>query len=437
MRQAGLSGLIPKKHGRTTVRVPGVRVADDLVKRQFRPDAPKILWIADIAYLRTWERWLYLSAVQDAYSRRIVGWSMADHMRTALVVDALTMAVWAPPVDRRPRRPTCQTEMPGAARDGAARFGGRAATAQQRRLELREVKVNDPNLSEEVNRRLTDELRQALGRDRVWVPADRPDPGRGEIPRRDQFVAFLEERRFLLARFGLFLLVIGAILALTAGSWWFFGVAVGLDVVAAATMAVATLQLTTLAERPSPTTVALLEDEGVPDPEHYFSRLVAAFSEGRLRGAADVLAPGENVRTAPAYEDPARATIEQESAMTPTSEPSAPGGERGLPAIVEWAIILGLVVVSISVPLGLGGGDLWLMTAVIVPCAVGWTMLQWLLSRTDDTGPPLVQGPWLSVAVVVVTALVVAAGCVVIALAIHNRVVPSRGQPLNATYRGQ
>jgi putative transposase len=93
MRQAGLSGLVPKKRGRTTVRVPGVRVADDLVGRRFRPDAPNVLWLADFTYLRTWEGWLYLAAVQDAYSRRIVGWSMADHMRTELVADALQMAV--------------------------------------------------------------------------------------------------------------------------------------------------------------------------------------------------------------------------------------------------------------------------------------------------------------------------------------------------------
>lgn len=93
MRQAGLSGLVAKKRGRTTIRVPGVRVADDLVKRQFGPEAPNVLWIADLTYLRTWEGWLYLAAVQDAYSRRIVGWSMADHMRAELVVDALSMAV--------------------------------------------------------------------------------------------------------------------------------------------------------------------------------------------------------------------------------------------------------------------------------------------------------------------------------------------------------
>lgn len=93
MRTAGLSGLIPKRRGRTTIRVPGVRVADDLVKRQFRPTAPNVLWLADITYLRTWEGWLYLAAVQDAYSRRIVGWSMADHMRADLVIDALQMAI--------------------------------------------------------------------------------------------------------------------------------------------------------------------------------------------------------------------------------------------------------------------------------------------------------------------------------------------------------
>jgi putative transposase len=93
MRQAGLSGLIAKRRGRTTIRVPGVRVADDLVGRQFQPSAPNVLWVADITYLRTWEGWLYLAAVQDAFSRRIVGWSMADHMRSDLVVDALQMAI--------------------------------------------------------------------------------------------------------------------------------------------------------------------------------------------------------------------------------------------------------------------------------------------------------------------------------------------------------
>jgi putative transposase len=93
MKSAGISGLVPKKRGRTTIRVPGVRVADDLVERRFRPPCPNALWLADITYLRSWEGWLYLAAVQDAYSRAIVGWSMAEHMRAELVVDALNMAV--------------------------------------------------------------------------------------------------------------------------------------------------------------------------------------------------------------------------------------------------------------------------------------------------------------------------------------------------------
>ena len=93
MREAGLSGLVKRKRGRTTIRVQGVRVADDLVKRQFRPDRPNQLWVADITYLRTWQGWLYLAAVQDTFSRAIVGWSLADHMRAELVVDALEMAV--------------------------------------------------------------------------------------------------------------------------------------------------------------------------------------------------------------------------------------------------------------------------------------------------------------------------------------------------------
>jgi len=93
MRRAGLSGLQVRKYRATTIRVPGVRVADDLLDRDFAAGAPNRCWVADITYLRTWEGWLYLVAVQDLYSRRIVGWAMADHMRTELVTDALGMAL--------------------------------------------------------------------------------------------------------------------------------------------------------------------------------------------------------------------------------------------------------------------------------------------------------------------------------------------------------
>jgi len=93
MREGGLSGLLKRRRGRTTIRVQGVRVADDLVDRRFSRAGPNRLWVADITYLPTWEGWLYLAAVQDAFSRRIVGWAMAEHMRSELVVEALEMAV--------------------------------------------------------------------------------------------------------------------------------------------------------------------------------------------------------------------------------------------------------------------------------------------------------------------------------------------------------
>lgn len=93
MKAAGISGVRPRKRWKTTIRIPGITPATDLVERQFRPTSPNAVWVADITYLRTGEGWLYLAAVQDAYSRQIVGWSMARHMRSTLVVDALKMAL--------------------------------------------------------------------------------------------------------------------------------------------------------------------------------------------------------------------------------------------------------------------------------------------------------------------------------------------------------
>jgi putative transposase len=93
MRAVGISGIRPRKRWRTTIRVPGVEPATDLVERDFRTTGPNVLWVADITYLRSGEGWLYLAAVQDSYSRAIVGWSMATQARAQLVVDALQMAL--------------------------------------------------------------------------------------------------------------------------------------------------------------------------------------------------------------------------------------------------------------------------------------------------------------------------------------------------------
>jgi putative transposase len=101
MRQAHLQGVCRGQRGRprTTRREPGHAVAADLVHRHFEASAPDQLWVADVTYLPTWQGFLYLAVVLDAFSRKVVGWSMANHLRTELVLGALEMALWR-------RRPT-------------------------------------------------------------------------------------------------------------------------------------------------------------------------------------------------------------------------------------------------------------------------------------------------------------------------------------------
>ena len=99
MTQAGLAGVSRRKFVVTTVK-DGGRQAPDLVERNFTAEAPDRLWVADITYIPTWAGFLYLAVVLDAFSRRIVGWSMATSLAKQLVIDALNMAL----ATRRPRR---------------------------------------------------------------------------------------------------------------------------------------------------------------------------------------------------------------------------------------------------------------------------------------------------------------------------------------------
>jgi len=98
MAKAGLAGVSRRKFVTTTVRGDG-RQAPDLVDRNFTAGAPDRLWVADITYIPTWAGFLYLAVVLDAFSRRIVGWSMATTLAKQLVLDALNMALLV----RRPR----------------------------------------------------------------------------------------------------------------------------------------------------------------------------------------------------------------------------------------------------------------------------------------------------------------------------------------------
>jgi putative transposase len=93
LNRAGLRGVSRRKWPVTTVRAPHRRPAPDLVQRAFTATGPNQLWVADITYIPTAAGFLYLAVVLDVWSRRIVGWAMATHLRTELVVAALDMAI--------------------------------------------------------------------------------------------------------------------------------------------------------------------------------------------------------------------------------------------------------------------------------------------------------------------------------------------------------
>ena len=99
MRAAGVAGISRRKGFKTTVRDGHARPAPDLVERRFIAERPDQLWVADITYLPTLAGFLFLAVVLDVFSRRIVGWAMATHLRTELILDALNLAIY----QRRPR----------------------------------------------------------------------------------------------------------------------------------------------------------------------------------------------------------------------------------------------------------------------------------------------------------------------------------------------
>ena len=93
MRAARIEGVSRRRRGKTTRRASGAQPAADLVERDFSASGPDELWVADITYVPTQAGFLYLAVVVDAWSRRVVGWSMATHLRTSLVLNAFDMAL--------------------------------------------------------------------------------------------------------------------------------------------------------------------------------------------------------------------------------------------------------------------------------------------------------------------------------------------------------
>ena len=93
MRDAGLECKQRRKYRKTPRVDPNLKAANNVLNREFAVSEPNKVWVCDITYLQTQEGWLYLAAVLDLYSRRVIGWSLAEHMRDELTIDALSMAL--------------------------------------------------------------------------------------------------------------------------------------------------------------------------------------------------------------------------------------------------------------------------------------------------------------------------------------------------------
>ncbi len=124
MRAAGIVGCHRRHQVVTTVREESVPLVPDRMDRQFVAAAPNTKWTADITYVPTWAGFLYAAVVLDVFSRRIVGWAMADHLRTELVLSALEMALW----NRRPAAGVIHHSDRGCQYTSIA-FGSRCAEA--------------------------------------------------------------------------------------------------------------------------------------------------------------------------------------------------------------------------------------------------------------------------------------------------------------------
>ena len=189
------------------------------------------------------------------------------------------------------------------------------------RDEVRTVRVDEPQLSERANRLLTEEAREVLGTREVRVPADRPSPSHGgDAPRRRPRLLPWQPKEMIVGLVGAALVVVAVIAGFAAGgSWWLLPVAFLVLLGMAYFVAAMGFQMMSRAERPSPTTVAILEEEGVRDPEELFSDIVAEFTE-------DTGAQGTNDRTTNVTDDPTKAAAEHESSITPSSGASRPVG---------------------------------------------------------------------------------------------------------------
>jgi hypothetical protein len=152
-------------------------------------------------------------------------------------------------------------------------------TAQPIELEVRVVRVSEPGLSNQANDLLTREVREVVGRDHVLVAHDRPQISRSETPRVSHALTALHDNRVIVGMIVPAGIVIVAIVGLSIGRWWLLPPATAILLLATYSVVSLVFSLEAGYEQPSPTTVALLEEEGVRNPERLFSDVVKEFAE--------------------------------------------------------------------------------------------------------------------------------------------------------------
>jgi hypothetical protein len=266
---------------------------------------------------------------------------------------------------------------------------------EQQEMTQRPVRSEDPGLSPEANAALTAELQQALGADRVSMPADAADPGTARRSGNSQAKATAVSMRPLLIITLAVALVVGVVVSLATGSWWALVAAAAVHAVGTMVVASGAIQATTEIEHASPETSARLEEEGVADPDRVLSDLVEDYSGGADSSpAGGVISAGDT-----ASQDPAA----ERRAMTP----GAPGsGESSVVAALPWLVVTGLMVLTLIFAL-IEGGKFWAVPAIMVPLGAAWiAMDRYLHSRDEENRSP---GPGR----LVVVATVVVAGVVV------------------------
>lgn len=224
-----------------------------------------------------------------------------------------------------------------------------------RALRTRPVRSADPSLSPEANRVLTEELREAVGSDRVRSDERRePQRPHAEIHARGDVAAALSANRLALGLIGGVLLVTGVIATVATGSLWALFAAVGVHAVVTVVVVMWFLRTTMIVEHMDPAKAAVLEEEGVADPDLLLTALAEDYRAGEQR---------------------------ERTQMTPASEPTRPDPGDD---VVGWGLLLTALVASLAIPLVIGGQGIWLLPAIVVPLCVAWVVGQFVTRRRSQ-----------------------------------------------------